>query len=130
MTGKRAVIWCAVSTKAQVDDKDSLPTQESEARAFCDREGLEVVAVLLVPGHSRRYTDIHELAAAMRKQGIDAFDRLLDLWATRGFDVLVCRDGNRFARTQSLFSRVVEDTINIGATIYSLADGKVDKENF
>jgi DNA invertase Pin-like site-specific DNA recombinase len=130
MTGKRAVIWCAVSTKAQVDDKDSLPTQESEARAFCDREGLQVVEVLLVPGHSRRYTDIHELARAMRSQGINAFDRLLDLWDKRGFDVLVCRDGNRFARTQSLFSRVVEETINIGAEIHSLTDGRITVHNY
>lgn len=127
----RAVIWTAVSTKAQnADDRDSLPSQERDARALCEREGFEVVEVLSVPGHSRRYTDIHELARAARKKHINAFDRLLALWDDRGFDVLVCWDGNRFARTQSLFSRIVEDTIDMGARIYSLSDGWVDVNNY
>ncbi len=51
----RGVIWCAVSTKPQADEdeKDSLPQQEREGRTFCERENLEVVDVLVVPGHSR-----------------------------------------------------------------------------
>jgi hypothetical protein len=36
----RAIIWCAVSTKAQAEnEKDSLPTQEADARAICERNG-------------------------------------------------------------------------------------------
>ena len=97
----RAIIWCAVSTKGQaVEEKDSLPTQEADARAKCDAEGWEVVDVLKVPGHSRNYIDIHECARDMRKNGIDAFDKLIRHWEDRDFDVLVARDGDRFARTQ------------------------------
>lgn len=127
----RAVLWCAVSTKPQTDeDKFSLPSQEKDERALCDREGWSPVAVLIVPGHSRRYVDIHELAEHARAEGIDAFDRILDLWRRRAFDVLVCRDGDRFARTQSLHAYFVERTIDIGARIYSLADGWIDEHNY
>lgn len=127
----RAVIWCAVSSEPQaVNEKESLPEQEREARALCEREGWRIVAVLKVPGHSRDYIDIHECAADMRKRKIYAFDRLIELWAERGFDVFICRDGKRFGRTQSLVSYVVEKTISIGAEIWTLNQGKATKENF
>lgn len=128
---KRAIIWCAVSTKAQTDeDKYSLPDQERIARAFAERSGWRVVDVLRVPGHSRHYIDIHECAADMAAQGIDAFVRLLEHWRQRDFDVLIVRDGDRFARTQTLHAYVTERTIETGATIYSIADGPVDQSNF
>ena len=128
----RAVIWCAVSTKAQTEeDKDSLPSQERDARNLCERNGWTIVDVLRVPGHSRRYVDIYKCAADMRSQGIDAFDRLLELWDTQGFDVLIVRDGDRFARTQSLHAYVVETTINeMRGRIYSIADGWIDEKNY
>lgn len=130
MTG-RAVLWCAVSTRPQAgEDKNSLGTQESDQREACERLGLDVIDVLSVPGHSRRYYDIETLARDARREGIDAFDRLMQHWAVRDFDVLVVRDGDRFARTQSLHARVVEETIEGGARIYSLADGWVDGSNY
>src|SRR5947207_14393473 len=99
----RAVIWCAVSTKEQTaSEKDGLPSQEARGRELSDHNGWALVAVLRVPGHSRRYIDIHECARDMAVQGIDAFNQLLDLWAHTAFDVLIVRDGDRFARTQSL----------------------------
>src|SRR5260221_5596134 len=136
----RAVIWCAVSTKAQVnktnagdedkDDKESLPNQEEAGRELCRRNGWDVVEVLIVSGHSRRYIDIHKCARDMRKGGIVGFDRLLGLLGKQAFDVLIVRDGNRFARTQSLHAYVVESTIiDAEAKIYSFADGMVDEHN-
>jgi len=127
----RAVIWCAVSTKPQAtEDKDSLGSQEREARALCEREGWQIAAVLRVPGHSRNYIDIHRCAADMRKQGIDAFDRLLELWSSGGLDILICRDADRFARTQTLLSYIAETTVfEAGARIYSMADGWIDERN-
>lgn len=128
----RAVIWCSVSTKAQAeDDKDSLPTQEAAGRELCRKNNWTIIEVLRVPGHSRRYIDIHKCAKDMRNKGIDAFDRLLELWDKSAFDILVVRDGNRFARTQSLHAYVIESTIlGIGARIYSFADGWVDENNY
>lgn len=131
MTPLRSVLWIAVSTEAQAaDDKESLLTQESDQRALAEREGWRIVDVLRVPGHSRRYIDIHEIARDMQAQGINAFTRLLELWAAHDFDVLVVRDASRFARTQTLHSYVVESTIDAGARIYSLADGWVDDRNY
>jgi DNA invertase Pin-like site-specific DNA recombinase len=134
----RAVIWAAVSTKAQVgrqngeefEGKESLPTQEAQARELCASIGATVIAVLRVPGHSRRYYTIAECAKDMRDKGITAFDDLLELLDNRQMDVLVCRDGNRFARKQTLHAEVTERIIDAGARIYSLADGWVDKHNY
>lgn len=129
---KRALIWAAVSTKAQAveDEKLSLPIQEADARTLAERQGWQVVDVLRVPGHSRFYVDIHECAADMLTEGIDAFDKLLKHWKARDFDVLIVRDGNRFARTQSLHAYVTEMTIRKGAVLWSLSDGQIDENNY
>lgn len=127
---KRAIIWCAVSTKGQAaDEKDSLPSQEADARAICERNGWQIVDTLRV-AHSRRYIDIHECAADMRAEGIDAFDKLLRHWEKADFDILIVRDGDRFARTQALHAYIVERTISVNAQIYSLTDGMIDEHNF
>lgn len=128
---KRAVIWCAVSTKAQADDeRESLPAQEAEARAICEANGWQVSDVLIVPGHSRRYNNLYKCADEMRAAGIDALDRLIAHWEKQDFDVLVCRDGNRFARKQGMHATIVEEIIDNGAVIYSVLDGLVDQRNF
>ncbi len=127
----RALIWCAVSTKVQAeDDKASLPAQESEARQLAERERWRVVGVLKVPGHSRDYLDYNELAADARAKNIHAFDELRENWKAKGFDVLVVRDGDRFARTQALHAYVTESVIHAGARIYSLREGWVDRRNY
>lgn len=127
----RCIIWCAVSSRAQNEpDKISLPQQESDARALAEGNGWEIVDVLKVPGHSRRYIDFHRLAADAAKQGVDAFHRLHAHWEARDFDVMIVRDGDRFARTQALHAYVVERTININARIYSLQDGWIDDTNY
>lgn len=134
MASERAIIWCAVSTKVQAtDEKASLPAQEAAALALCADHGWDVIDVLKVPGHSRSYYDYNELAdAALRsKLKIDAFHKLREHWQRGDFDVLVVRDGDRFARSQSLFARIVEEVIKTaGATIWSLADGLIDQHNF
>jgi DNA invertase Pin-like site-specific DNA recombinase len=128
----RAIVWAAVSTRRQTDEeKASLPVQEADAQAVCAKNGWEVIEVLSVPGHSRRGRDIFEVAREMERNGINAFTRLLKHLEQGDFDILVCRDGDRFARSQSLFARVVEDTvIGAKARIYSMADGMVDEHNF
>lgn len=128
---KRSIIWAAVSTEIQAkDDKASLAEQERQSRALAESNGWHVLDVLRVPGHSRRYIDIHDAARDMLAEGIDAFARLMQHWQDRDFDILIVRDGNRFARTQSLHAHVVERTIEAGAVIYSLSDGWVDENNY
>lgn len=127
----RCILWCAVSTGAQAeDDKVSLPQQETDGRKLAEQNGWEIVDVLRIPGHSRSYIDFHDLAADASKSGIDAFDKLSRHWENRDFDILVLRDGERLARTQSLMAYIVEKTIALGARLYSMADGWIDHHNF
>lgn len=128
---KRALIWCAVSTVAQVDDdRDSLPAQERNARLIAEQHGWQVTDVLTVPGHSRYYTQLYDCAADMRQAGIDALDKLIAHWKQQDFDVLICRDGNRFARTQAMHAAIVEEIIHAGAQIHSMADGTINESNY
>ncbi len=130
-TPLRAIIWCAVSTGAQAEgDKFSLPKQEADARALCVQHGWEIIDVLRVPGHSRSYIDFHDLAAHASAEGIEAFNKLSQHWNEQDFDLLILRDGERLARTQSLMAYIVERTIQLSARLYSMADGWVDQNNF
>lgn len=128
----RVIIWCAVSTVAQADEdeKYSLPSQEADARAVCAREGWQVVDVMRVPGHSRDYKSLDKLASDAAVKGIDAFHKLIEHLEKCDFDVLICRDANRFARRASLMSYIIESIVDdCGRRIYSLNDGWVDKQN-
>jgi DNA invertase Pin-like site-specific DNA recombinase len=127
---KRALIWCAVSSKDQAaDDKASLPAQEKAARDLCEREGWTIVDVLVVPGHSRYEVDFYELAEKAAAAGIDAFWRLRDHWIARDFDVLVVQDGDRFAREQAPIQLIISAVIKAGARIYSFNDGWIDVDS-
>jgi DNA invertase Pin-like site-specific DNA recombinase len=131
MSPLRAAIWCAVSTHAQHEpEKVSLPEQEEQSRLHAQKNGWQVVDLMKVPGHSRRYIDFHELAADAAEEGIDAFYRLKAHWEAKDFDVLIIRDGDRFARTQALHAYITEQIIKCGATIFSLADGLIDERNY
>jgi len=128
----RAIIWAAVSTTAQADEDErySLKAQEDDARALCAKEGWGIVDTLRVPGHSRDYKTLEKLAADARARGIDAFDKLIEHFEAADFDVFICRDANRFARSPSLLYQIIEYIIDdCQARIYSFSDGWVDSSN-
>jgi DNA invertase Pin-like site-specific DNA recombinase len=128
----RAIIWAAVSTTAQADEDEhySLAAQEADGRALCEREGWQIVDVLRVPGHSRDYKTLEKLAADARARSIDAFDKLIAHFEAADFDVFICRDANRFARSPSLIHQIIEYIIDdCGARIYSFNDGWIDAHN-
>lgn len=120
----RGVIWAAVSTKAQTEDERlSLPTQIEAGKAFFQRERIEVVDTLVVPGHTRKARRLEDLAVSARAKGIDAFDKLIAHLDAADFDVIWIRDANRFARRASLLHYIVECIVeDCGARIYA-ADG-------
>jgi hypothetical protein len=131
MTKLRCIIWCAVSSQAQNEpEKISLPQQESDSCTVAKTNGWQIIDVLKVPGHSRRYIDFHRLASDAATKGIDAFNRLYQHWESQDFDIMIVRDGDRFARTQALHAYVVERTIKVKARIYSLQDGWIDERNY
>ncbi len=106
------------------DDKESLPTQEREARAICEARDWDIVEILRVPGHSRRYYTLAEAAAHARTVGMDAFDRLIAHIERKDFDVFVVRDASRFGRSQSITGEVAEKIVlEVGASIYAWAGG-------
>lgn len=127
----RAISWVAVSTAAQADDeRASIPAQIADNAEVAKKLDLTITDTMIVPGHSRRYLDIHELARDARAENIDAFDRLIKHFKDKDYDVLIVRDGDRFARSQALHAYIVESVINGKARIYSLADGWVDENNY
>lgn len=133
----KALIIPAVSSNAQAaDDKVSLQMQEESALAWCERNNATVVEVLRIPGHSRRYIEFHKAAEAMRRVGIDAYVKL-DSYISRNrseklFDVLVCWEWGRLARTQGMCAVILERVVlEAGARIFCLdGSGWIDKENF
>lgn len=131
-TRLRGIIWVAVSTTTQAneDEKQSMVTQEADLRAFFEKENIEIIDVLRVPGHSRNYKSLDKLAEHARAEGLDAFDKLKHYLEHGGFDVVGVRDANRFARRASLLHFIAESIVeDCNARIYSLSDGWVDSSN-
>ena len=58
---KKAVIYCRVSTKEQVDEGNSLTTQERICREYALKQGFEVVTLFIEKGESAKTTDRTEL---------------------------------------------------------------------
>lgn len=127
MTTKRAVIWLAVSSAPQAsEDKVSLPEQENAAMMWCIQNGYDVVEILRVDGYSRRESDIVAALEDFAKQGVTAYQRLRELWAQKGFDVLVAYNHSRLGRSSTLHSFVIENTIRAGASVYLLDGGWIN----
>lgn len=58
---KKAIIYCRVSTKEQVDEGNSLATQEKVCREYAERYGYEVAQVFIEQGESAKTTNRTEL---------------------------------------------------------------------
>lgn len=128
----RALVWCAVSTRDQAEPEHYSPqAQKDDGLAIAKQMGWTVVDVMSVDGHSRARRNLDALAIEAEEKGFDAFRRLLDHLTSCDFDVLICRDANRFARKSSMLHQIVEMVYeDCGAFIYSLTDGKITDENW
>lgn len=74
---KRAVIYCRVSTKEQVDEGNSLNTQEKNCREYALKTGYEIIDKFIEQGESAKTTDRPELQkmmgyCAQKKNNINA----------------------------------------------------------
>lgn len=74
---KRAVIYCRVSTKEQVEEGNSLVTQEKNCREYALKNGFEIVAIFIEQGESAKTADRTELKklmsfCAVKKNNIQA----------------------------------------------------------
>ena len=118
-------MWAAVSSKPQLktksadgaeEDKESLPEQLAEGRAYAERMGWQVVGELSVPGHSREYIHYHDAA-----QEIEAYAELERLAEERAFDVLIARGRDRLGRTDAIIATAEGVCRQAGAQVLSLA---------
>lgn len=128
----RAIIWAAVSTLAQTtEDKFSIDDQIAMGQRIAQERGWQVIDTLIVPGHSRSYRSLDKLALDASRKNINAFQHLITHFERKDFDVLICRDFNRFARKASLMHTIVETIVeDVGARIYCVVDGlMVDETN-
>lgn len=62
---KRAVIYCRVSTKEQVEEGNSLVTQEKNCREYAQKNGYEIVEIFIEEGESAKTADRTELKKLM-----------------------------------------------------------------
>jgi site-specific DNA recombinase len=83
---KRAVLYARVSTKEQAKKGYSLAQQLEALRGHAAREGFAVVEEVMDPGQS---------GASLERPGMD---RVRDLVAAGGVDVVLAQDKDRFAR--------------------------------
>lgn len=63
---KRAIIYCRVSTKEQVDEGNSLITQEKECKEYARKNGYEVASVFVEQGESAKTADRTQLQILLR----------------------------------------------------------------
>ena len=91
----KAVIYCRVSTKEQVQNL-SLPTQLKACRAYCEREGYDVTRVFTDAGESAKTVDRPE------------FQKLLEFCRLHKRDVqfVVFYNITRFSRNSLDFATV------------------------
>lgn len=131
-TPLRAILLRGVSSEEQArDDKSSLQSQLDAATAFCKAQGYTIIDDLVVDGFSRDYDEFEECARDMELSGRPAFRRLEQHWKNRDFDLLICRDGDRFARTLPLYAFIVNRTIKSNARLYFTAQGMfIDENNY
>jgi len=113
----RCIVWAAVSTPDQAtDEKESIPAQIEQARETIQERGwYEVAEPLVVPGHSRY---INWLDQAMTE--IPQLKALIELAEAKKIDLVVVRDWDRLARTDSLRVQISTRLREQGVQVYSL----------
>lgn len=110
----RIAIWAAVSSQAQVEDKDSLSSQKRDGRLWAQGVGGQVIHVFEVPGRSRDLIFFQEAA-----RRIPAYADLARACEAQAFDVLWCRSRDRLGRTDALIAQVEAIVHHAGARVHS-----------
>jgi len=113
----RCIVWAAVSTPDQAkDEKESIPAQIEQARKTIQERGwYEVAEPLVVPGHSRYINWLDQAVAE-----IPQMKELVELAEANKVDLVVVRDWDRLARTDSLRVQISTRLREQGVQVYSL----------
>jgi site-specific DNA recombinase len=112
---KRAVIYCRVSTKEQVDNY-SLGDQERICRDFCAREGYEVDRVFHERGESAKTERRTELRAMVKHLAS----------GRRKVQAVVVLDCKRFSREVAAHYRIKAELAAHGAVVHFATEAGID----
>jgi site-specific DNA recombinase len=107
---KRAILYARVSTDEQARSGYSLAQQIEALRAYCEREGYEVLEEVQDPGQS---------GASLERPGMD---RVRDLVAAGGVSVVLAQDRDRFAREPAYHYLLRREFEEHGTKIRALND--------
>src|SRR5215218_3669938 len=105
-----AIIYARVSTDEQARSGYSLAQQIEACRAWCEREGYEVLEVITDPGQS---------GASLERPGMD---RVRDLVTGGGVSVVLAQDRDRFAREPAYLFYLREEFADHGTVLRALND--------
>ena len=107
---KRAILYVRVSTDEQARSGYSLAQQLEALRAYCEREGYEILEEVADPGQS---------GASLERPGMD---RVRDLVAAGGVSVVLVQDRDRFAREPAYHYLLKREFEEHGTKIRALND--------
>ena len=111
---KRAILWAIIYARVSTDEQArsgySLAQQIEACRAWCEREGYEVLEVISDPGQS---------GASLERPGMD---RVRDLVAAGGVCVVLAQDRDRFAREPAYLYLLREEFAEHGCKLNALND--------
>jgi site-specific DNA recombinase len=107
---KRAILYARVSTDEQARTGYSLAQQLEALRAYCEREGYQVLEEVCDPGQS---------GANLERPGMD---RIRDLVAAGGVSVVLAQDRDRFAREPAYHYLLKREFEEYGTKIRALND--------
>jgi len=106
----RAVLYARVSTREQADHGYSLNQQLGALRDYCKEQGYEVVEEISDPGYS---------GSSPNRPGLD---RVRDLVAAGGVDVVLAQDRDRIAREPTIIGWLEYQFADHGCQLRALND--------
>jgi site-specific DNA recombinase len=109
-SSKLAILYARVSTDEQARSGYSLAQQLEALRAYCKREGYEILEEVSDPGQS---------GASLERPGMD---RVRDLVAVGGVSVVLAQDRDRFAREPAYHYLLRREFEEHGAELRALND--------
>jgi len=107
---KRAILYARVSTDEQARSGYSLAQQLEALRAYCEREGYEILEEVVDPGQS---------GASLERPGMD---RVRDLVALGGVSMVLAQDRDRFTREPAYHYLLRREFEEYGTKIRALND--------
>jgi len=128
----RVLGWVAVSSEDQAaDDKASIPEQITLIERWCADHNAQLVEMLVLPGFSRSYYSLAQLAKAAKRAGFDAPERLETHLERGDFDVLATYNTDRLGRKSSLASEIILRAVEeAGAVVQSMTEGTINDTNY